>query len=539
VALQIRKRTFQILISAGLVTFAASLVFIRGAGLFTFDDKSPTEVASPLPESLANVLAPTDALSPDEVRTARPWQKPDFSAQEASLGWKEDTFDIPDSMRKRVDFWKDVYSKYSTDQGVLHDPVTLGVYESVQFEPLKPGALLSASGRARQRSVDEKKAIISSHLLILQKRLDEFRLSALTTPFIDEPLPTPAPSTLLGAMTNGSELTGVDLRYWKLFEKDNDPNKFRKAASRIRFQLGQRDKFYLGIYFSGRYLTEMEKVFREEGLPIELTRLPFVESSFNTRARSKVGASGIWQFMPRTARPYMKVNSSIDERNDPLLSTRAAARLMKNNFSMLHSWPLAVTAWNHGPSGVRNIVEKFRTMEIGKIVNGYSSRTFGFASQNFYACFLAVLEVEANATTYFSDPVWQAPIEFAEFKTSGQLIAWPQVVKVFGDNEVLAQDFNPQLTAHARSSKPRIPSGTTIRIPKDASDLAATLFSKKKKPRSGVVKAAAPSAVPSATPAASSSSAPISEPVVTPAVTPTATSSPNETGTPETSPTAN
>ncbi len=244
-----RKRTIQVFIGAAVFTVAASVAFIRGTGLFTFDDESPTEIASPLNDTLANVLAPTDVLPPDEVQAARKWEEPDFSLQNASLGWKEDSFDVPASMQKRVDFWITIYSKYSTDQGVLHDPVTLDVYEPVQFEPLKPGDSLSANGRARQKAIDEKKAIISDRLQRLQIRLDQFRSTALTTPFDNEPTATSAPSTLMGAIEEGAELTGTDLRYWALFEKNNDPNKFRRAAARIRFQLGQRDRFYLGIYF--------------------------------------------------------------------------------------------------------------------------------------------------------------------------------------------------------------------------------------------------------------------------------------------------
>ena len=87
--------------------------------------------------------------------------------------------------------------------------------------------------------------------------------------------------------------------HWKLFDGVDEKNKFTEAArrGRLRYQAGQRDQFTRGIMQSGRYLRQMEEIFKEEGLPIELTRLPFVESSFNLSAKSKVGASGIWQFM--------------------------------------------------------------------------------------------------------------------------------------------------------------------------------------------------------------------------------------------------
>jgi membrane-bound lytic murein transglycosylase D len=101
---------------------------------------------------------------------------------------------------------------------------------------------------------------------------------------------------------------------------------------RLRFQLGQKDRFLDGLYQSGRFLSFMEDIFKKEGMPLELTRLPFVESSFNIRARSKVGASGIWQFMRSTARLFIKLSPAIDERNDPLRATEAAARLLRYNF---------------------------------------------------------------------------------------------------------------------------------------------------------------------------------------------------------------
>lgn len=466
------KRFLQIIAGAGVVAVAATAMFVYGTSYFPFEQQSPTEVSSPLPDSMSNVLAPTETLTPDEVREGQAWEPTDFSGQDQALGWKSDVFDVPEGMKTRVEFWKQIYSKYSTDQGVLHDPVTLEIYDHVDFEPYREGESITVNARARQKLVDQRRDEISDRLLALQDRLDKQRTS---TPFSNEP----------EKASSAFQLSGEDLRYWKLYENESDPAKFKKAAARIRFQLGQRDKFLLGIYYSGRYLKEMEKIFRDEGLPIELTRLPFVESSFNTKARSKVGASGIWQFMRKTAKPYLKINAAIDERNDPFSATHAAARLMKNNFTMLRSWPLAVTAWNHGPSGVRNITQKLSTEDISQIVNTFSSRTFGFASQNFYACFLAVLAVESNASKYFAKPVWQPSFESVEVKTP-RFIAWPTIVKVFDDDEALADEYNPQVTQNGHSSKPRIPAGTRLRVPASAAETAPLIFAGKKVPTSKV-----------------------------------------------------
>ena len=137
----------------------------------------------------------------------------------------------------------------------------------------------------------------------------------------------------------------------------------------------------------------MERIFINEGLPSDLTRMAFVESMFNLNARSKAGASGIWQFMPRTARRFMIVNRFVDERNSPIKATRGAAKLLKHNYRKLGSWPLAITAYNHGVAGMSRAVRKTRTTNFDKIIDNYKSRTFGFASRNFYAEFIAARNV--------------------------------------------------------------------------------------------------------------------------------------------------
>jgi membrane-bound lytic murein transglycosylase D len=84
---------------------------------------------------------------------------------------------------------------------------------------------------------------------------------------------------------------------------------------------------------------------------VNLAYLPLVESSFNVRARSIVGAVGMWQFMPETGKKFMRIDEKVDERRDPFASTRAAARLLKENYRLLSNWPLAITAYNHAPTG--------------------------------------------------------------------------------------------------------------------------------------------------------------------------------------------
>jgi len=91
-------------------------------------------------------------------------------------------------------------------------------------------------------------------------------------------------------------------------------------------------------------------------------------------AYSKYGAAGVWQFMRGTGKRFMQVDYVIDERLDPITATDAAARLLRENYGMLGTWPLALTAYNHGGAGMKRAVNKLGTSRIDVIVERYQSR---------------------------------------------------------------------------------------------------------------------------------------------------------------------
>jgi membrane-bound lytic murein transglycosylase D len=405
--------------------------------------KGPIEIEGApvfLDEEGTAAISQEDLLTENELRLARPWMTPDYSSQGSALGWSPEVFNVPDSMRDRVRFWREIYTRYTTNQGIIHDNVYLNVmYAAVDFSEIMKDSTKTPRQKARMREqlVQDKKDEIITRLMNLHGR------------------------------KSSAGLSGEDLRVWRMFESINSPDKFREAAQgrRVRFQLGQKDKFIIGIFQSGRYLRQMEEIFRKEGLPIELTRLPFVESSFNLKATSRVGASGIWQFMPRTGRAFMKVGRDIDERNDPIKSTRASARMLKQNYVMLHNWPLAVTGYNHGPFGVKKIVESAGTRDLSAIIGNYSSRTVGFASENFYACFLAALEVEREARRYFGDVKWGPEASDVEVKVS-RTIHYAALLKFFDEDKASTELANPHLGIRVRRSKVSIPPGHFVRVPR-------------------------------------------------------------------------
>lgn len=356
----------------------------------------------------------TEEFAPENPK----WTAPNYSGQEKALGWTPEAFHVPKGMEARVQFWKDIYTKYTADQGVLHDSRYVHVvYESIDFSDITAQTELTTKQRekSRRKRVDDKKKEIADRL----KKLHDLK--------------------------DASGLEGEDLRYWEMFAKIDELEKFIEAGrkGRLRFQLGQRDQFMKGIYQSGRYLRQMEEIFRNEGVPIELTRLPFVESSFNLRARSRVGASGIWQFMRSTARMYMKVDPSADERNDPLRATYAAAKKMRDNYNMLKSWPLAVTAYNHGPAGVRRLTEKMGTTDLAELTDVRKGR-FGFASASFYASFLAALDVERNADKHFGELEVMPELRGAEVKLV-RAKSIKDMLKWFNNDLDLAKLLNPHI----------------------------------------------------------------------------------------------
>jgi membrane-bound lytic murein transglycosylase D len=140
-------------------------------------------------------------------------------------------------------------------------------------------------------------------------------------------------------------------------------------------------------------LPRLLAILRRHNVPEEVAALPLVESGFNPQARSKAGAVGLWQFIAPTGRRYLTITRRRDDRRDPIRATEAAARLLKHNYEALGSWPLAIMAYNHGTEGILAAQAVVGSSAVDEIIARYTGPRFGFASKNFYAEFLAALEV--------------------------------------------------------------------------------------------------------------------------------------------------
>ena len=346
-------------------------------------------------------------------------------------------FPYPPALRPQVEFWKRVFTS-SKQTVLLHDSVHMLVYKELDLRPLyqkyadRPNTL----ARLRKKRIGRELKAIRASLRKLHRSAKSARLSV------------------------------QEQRIRRLFSAVSGSNKFRHAAAegRVRAQTGIREKFHRGLEISGRYMDEMEAIFQRAGLPTELTRLPLIESTFNIRAYSRVGAAGVWQFMPVTGRQFMRIDGLIDERRDPLISAQAAAKLLKANYARLGTWPLAITAYNHGPAGMARAVRQVGSTDIVRIIRSYKSRTFGFASRNFYAEFLAAVEVEKNAADYFDTLKREAPLRYDEVALD-RYLSLGLAARCASISPERLLDFNPALGRAIRQGRRSIPRGYRLRIP--------------------------------------------------------------------------
>ncbi len=337
-----------------------------------------------------------------------------------------DGFPRPAELEHDVAFWRRIYTEVGTDGGLIHDPVRLDVvYEKVRF----PGNL---SPKERSNRID---AIKRKYSRILD------RLAAGAT-----------------------DLSEEEQRVHDLWPKGTRRSRFEQAAEEVRFQLGQADRFLEGVIRSGAYKPHIEKTFASMGLPRELAALPHVESSFNTYAYSKVGAAGMWQFMPATGRRYMRIDSVVDERLDPYRATEAAGKFLEQNYIVLDSWPLALTAYNHGTSGMRRAREQMGTSDITTIVRKYSSRSFGFASRNFYVAFLAALEIDADPTKFFG-PIKLNPADDSRVLALSGYVPANELARALQIDREALRRLNPALLPPVWDGSRHVPRGFEFRVP--------------------------------------------------------------------------
>jgi membrane-bound lytic murein transglycosylase D len=235
------------------------------------------------------------------------------------------------------------------------------------------------------------------------------------------------------------------------------------STERVYAQRGVREKTMAALKRSGRHIVQMQQIFRERGLPVEITYLPMVESSFDINVRSYMGALGMWQFMPATGKSFnMRVDGAIDERRDPLESTRAAASYLKQAYEILGSWPLAITSYNYGPAGMARAAAEMGTNNLVELIRNYNGQYWGFAPKNFYAEFLVAVDISRNIDKYFPGLVLDSPMTSKEHELTGNTSV-DALATACGLSKEQLLTWNPALTPQANW----IPAGYRVKLPLD------------------------------------------------------------------------
>lgn len=212
------------------------------------------------------------------------------------------------------------------------------------------------------------------------------------------------------------------------------------------FSRNQKDYFAKTLARSGRYVPMIASVFRDEGLPEELAYLALVESNFHPPAVSPSGAAGLWQLVPDTARRYgLKINAWVDERRDPVKSTRAAAAYLKDLHDRYDRWYLATAAYNAGEGTIDKALQTSGAKDFWTLSAKARLRE---ETRNFVPRFVAATLIGTDPNKYgFENLVYDPPLEYEEVEVSGNL-SLAALAELAGCALETMQSLNLELVRH-------------------------------------------------------------------------------------------
>lgn len=348
-------------------------------------------------------------------------------------------FPCPPALRRRVDFWVEVFSRWDKNTAILHD------YDA----PWRVYQTIDGVNGCSEKSVKRERKRLQANLNALADRLKK-----------DQP-------------PEGK----IQRHLAEQFDRLNSRIVY-KAAKNIRCQLGVQDQFIGALARFERYKGLVSEIIADNNMPADLLYLPFVESSYRANAYSKVGAAGMWQIMPNTARSLgMELNAVLDERLDPEAATQGAMRYFKNaqktliplakearpGISQAEINPFIVTSYNYGVNGMRRAMKQLGP-DFPKVLDEYKSAAFQVAVKNFYASFLAAGYLARNADTYFANVESDSVLRYQTFvlpvPTSIERIKYQ-----FGLYEGDLKPLNPALTRFAWNNWRLIPAGYRLHLP--------------------------------------------------------------------------
>ncbi len=346
-------------------------------------------------------------------------------------------FKIPDAIKGEVTFWFKIYAVYSIYHTVIYDKEKPeNIYDVVDSRGLfkKGKSPVVIEVVTKQKIKKSVAAIKYAFDRLSQKPKGKFAANSLEAKLL----------SLWGR---------------------KKPSEWAALKRNIRYQTGQRDRIMQGIETAESFIPAMEEIFRRYSLPPDLVRIPLVESSFVTKAKSKASAVGVWQFLEKSAMEYLVVDkkSKIDERLSPIKSTYAAARMFQRNIRILGDLGLAIIAYNHGPRNLMKLRHKYSGDNLVELLKLKKNTPLGYASRNYYIEFLALLHAER-----YRDEIYGIPLKSSFPYNAISIIKMKKSISVFD----VASNYNVSLFELKKFNpdifdiKKRLPIGTRVVIPR-------------------------------------------------------------------------
>ena len=238
----------------------------------------------------------------------------------------------------------------------------------------------------------------------------------------------------------------------------------KKVQKWLTYYVGPGRRSYArALARSGLYLPMMKRVFREKGLPEDLVYLSMIESHFVVTAYSRARASGLWQFIPSTARIYgLSINEWVDERRSPEKSTRAAANFLSHLYEKFGSWYLAAAAYNAGEGKIRKSLKKYKATTFWDLTK---KRRLKLETRQYVPKFLAALLIAKDPEFYgFYDIKYEPPLAYDEVVVSHPT-SLTVIARLSGCDVKVIRKLNPGLKQWCTPMKER---NYKIWVPKGA-----------------------------------------------------------------------
>lgn len=280
------------------------------------------------------------------------------------------------------------------------------------------------------------------------------------------------------ASLQASRDLSADNRLLELLEKDLDkaveqPNERRRLQfskevvdhPKVRHFLKYyshtgKASFQILLVRSGKYMPMIAKVLNDEGLPEELGYLALLESQFIVNTTSRTGAVGLWQFVATTARQYgLRIDRWVDERRDPVKSTRAAAAYLKELHAYYGRWFLATAAYNAGPGNIDKALQQSGAKDFWSIK---ARAKLSEETRNFVPKFVAISLIAIDPRKYgFDDVRYEPPLSYEQVELQAPM-KFSVLAEVTETEELMLRDLNPALL---RDSTPPGETGFRVNLP--------------------------------------------------------------------------